>query len=86
MYRNLGRAFFLSGRFSQIDLWRKYNRRFAALPETYLQAALEGIGWGIRERFREDKARALDWIGKIPGRDAAAALRGFNAYEAWYGL
>lgn len=45
-----------------------------------------GVGWGIREKFREDKTRALDWIARLPVRAQGSALKGLEAFDQWYGL
>lgn len=86
LYRSIGHAFFLEERFSQINLWRKYQPLIAAIPEQDRFSFYEGIGWGIRERFREDRTRALDWISKLPLQAQAGALEGAQAFEKWYQL
>ena len=45
-----------------------------------------GAGWGIRERFREDKTRALDWIARLPGPARPEARSDLEVFERWYGI
>jgi 4-amino-4-deoxy-L-arabinose transferase-like glycosyltransferase len=46
-----------------------------------------GIGWQLRiAHFAEDRARALDWIQRLPQEGRPSALEGLEACERWYGI
>ncbi|MBI3318373.1 MAG: hypothetical protein HYZ90_04385 [Candidatus Omnitrophica bacterium] len=47
-----------------------------------------GIGWGLREPIRtmEDRARALDWLSRLPEGIRPRAREGLRAFESWYGI
>jgi hypothetical protein len=56
------------------------------VPGTYHRDFFWGMGWAVREVFTEDRARAVDWIGRLPVADRPSALDGVRACEAWYRL
>jgi hypothetical protein len=45
-----------------------------------------GLGWGIREAFREDLMRTQDWLSRLHPSDREAALAGVLAYDHLYRL
>jgi hypothetical protein len=45
-----------------------------------------GLGWGIRDGFKEDIVRARDWVARLGSVDRAAALNGVSFYDAFYRL
>lgn len=45
-----------------------------------------GIGWGLRQVFKEDRVRTLDWIARLTPAVQAVAQAGARACEAWYRL
>lgn len=85
IYRGVGRAFYLEERFSQISMRRRYKSCFGEISGPERDALLEGIGWGIRLRFIDDKVRAFDWAHKFPPADQEKILKGIHAFERWYG-
>ncbi len=56
------------------------------VPPTYHGDFFWGMGWAVREVFTEDRARAVDWIGRLPVAGRPRALEGLRACEAWYRL
>lgn len=49
------------------------------MPDVYW-----GVGWAIREKFREDRARAFDWIDRLPGDGKDFARKGLEGFDKWY--
>jgi hypothetical protein len=45
-----------------------------------------GLGWGIREAFKEDLVRTQDWLSRLRPSDREAALAGVRAYDRLYRL
>ncbi len=45
-----------------------------------------GVGWAIREKFREDRIRAMDWIDRLPAEAKDSAAKGLKDYDQWYML
>ncbi len=45
-----------------------------------------GLGWGIRDAFKEDLVRTRDWLARLPPSERAAALTGVRAYDVFYRL
>ncbi len=85
-YRGLGRAFFL---FDAVlnPLYKKADLVEPQLPPAGgLTDFYWGVGWGIRERFREDRVRALDWAKRLPLEGREAAKQGIETFEEWYGI
>lgn len=85
-YRGYGRALFLLD-----QLANPLNKQDRTLPRLQLSEAQArevwwGAGWGIRERFREDRERAMDWIGRLPAGAKKDASEGLAAFERWYEL
>ena len=57
-----------------------------AVPPSHRADFAWGLGWGIREAFREDMPRVQDWVARLSPVDRAAALEGVRAYDAFYRL
>jgi hypothetical protein len=45
-----------------------------------------GLGWGVRDAFKEDLMRTQDWLARLHPPDRAAALTGVRAYDRFYRL
>jgi hypothetical protein len=45
-----------------------------------------GLGWGIRNAFKEDLLRTQDWLARLGSAERAAALDGVRAYDVFYRL
>lgn len=55
-----------------------------SVPSAFEREIGWGIGWAVRDRFREDRARTLDWLDRLQPADRAAAREGLRAYDTWY--
>ncbi len=45
-----------------------------------------GLGWGIRNTFKEDLLRTQDWLARLGPVERGAALDGVRAHDAFYRL
>ena len=57
-----------------------------AVPPSHRANFAWGLGWGIRDGFKEDILRAKDWVARLGPVERAAALGGVSAYDAFYRL
>jgi hypothetical protein len=57
-----------------------------ALLPTHRADFAWGLGWGIRDSFREDVLRTKDWVARLGPVERAAALDGVRAYDVFYRL
>ena len=76
--------FYFTPMFDQPDVRENFRARLDFIPRKNINDVFRGMGWKIRERFREDERRALDWIHRLPEEARPAALSGAQAFDAWY--
>jgi hypothetical protein len=58
----------------------------AVVPPSHRLDFAWGLGWGIRDAFKEDLVRTRDWAARLGSGERAAALEGVSAYDAFYRL
>jgi hypothetical protein len=56
------------------------------VPPAHLADFFWGVGWELRTALKDDRARTLDWIDRLPVEGRPAALEGLAACEAWFSL
>ncbi len=66
-----------------IDVWRIGS---VDVPPSHRGDFAWGVGWGIRDAFKEDILRTKDWVAHLLSVERVAALEGVRAYDAFYRL
>lgn len=84
IYEGMGRARLVDGMYSNMLFTRAFETFLRSVPADNKQNVFWGLGWGIREMFREDALRASDWIQALPAEGRDSALKGMREFENWY--
>ncbi len=72
--------------YDRLDILSALSKLQLDVPELLEPALFEGLGWSLRRELAEDRTRALDWAGRLPGKYRAYAVKGIEECEAWYGI